>query len=216
MVRDGEDKRPKTLKTSQIPVISHPDVSRRRALREFQSANTRDLIAHDAGQDGDPNALLAHSCQEFRCFIAARISRSGNPRRARLDRVPGYVRELPCRSIVGDQPETCPVAIFGVRRLLGDVDVVPGFASDTLSCLLYNCLEVPRDHTAIVYPRCQRHARERCNALDWQIRNSGDRRRRCQSARNVDPLSASNIPRRNTTVWVNHDNLLLHTHWRAC
>ena len=32
VVRDGRDKRPKTLKTSQVPVISHPDVSRRRGL----------------------------------------------------------------------------------------------------------------------------------------------------------------------------------------
>lgn len=61
VVRDGRDKRPKRLKTSQVPAISHPDVSRRRGLGEFQSSDTWDLIAHDAGQDGDPNALPAYS-----------------------------------------------------------------------------------------------------------------------------------------------------------
>jgi hypothetical protein len=57
MVRHRRDERAKTLKTPEVPVVSHPNFSRRRWRPRFQSTNAGDLIADHAGQDGDADVL---------------------------------------------------------------------------------------------------------------------------------------------------------------
>jgi len=100
-------------------VISHPDVSRGRRRGQFQSTDTGDLIADYAGQDGDPDALPTHAPLDVAVVRSQDRSRIGET----LDE-PSDIGELPGRRIVGDQPETGPVAIFGIRRLLGDIHAV--------------------------------------------------------------------------------------------
>lgn len=61
MVRHRRDECTKTSKTSQVAMISHPDVPHRRWRRRLQSADTRDLVADDPRQNRDPDALPAHA-----------------------------------------------------------------------------------------------------------------------------------------------------------
>lgn len=117
MVRYRRDERAKTLETPQVPVVSHPNVSCRGRRRQFQSANTRDLIADHTRQDSNADPLPAHAPLDVAVVRSQDRSCVGET----LDE-PRDVGE------VGrgwrDQPETGPIAIFRIGRLLGDVDAV--------------------------------------------------------------------------------------------